>query len=110
MQGGADGPEEIVYLDVRTEGEFQQVRVPGSVLLTAFDVGPSGGMEPVPGFVDSVKEKYPDAGAVEFVVGCRSGARSNAVSAALMGEGYKASNIAGGILEWSATGLPTESG
>jgi rhodanese-related sulfurtransferase len=37
---------------------------------------------------------------------CRSGARSGRVVAYLEQQGYDAYNIAGGIVEWEAAGLP----
>eukprot|EP00636_Phaeomonas_parva_P015918 CAMPEP_0118860626 /NCGR_PEP_ID=MMETSP1163-20130328/6391_1 /TAXON_ID=124430 /ORGANISM="Phaeomonas parva, Strain CCMP2877" /LENGTH=177 /DNA_ID=CAMNT_0006794343 /DNA_START=14 /DNA_END=547 /DNA_ORIENTATION=- len=109
MEGGADGPAEVVYLDVRTESEFKAIRVPGSVLEVAFEMSPMG-MQPVPDFLEKVMKAYPDTDAVKFVVGCKVGGRSNAVATALMANGYDASNITGGIIEWDAQGLPTESG
>mmetsp|Transcript_2086 Transcript_2086/g.9147 ORF Transcript_2086/g.9147 Transcript_2086/m.9147 type:complete len:181 (+) Transcript_2086:81-623(+) len=109
LEGGDDSAKTVVYLDVRTEPEFQQIRVPGSVLVTAFEAGPAG-MTPVPDFMEKVAEMYPDKSAVKLLVGCKSGMRSAAATSALAGAGYDATNIAGGITEWAASELPTETG
>jgi hydroxyacylglutathione hydrolase/adenylyltransferase/sulfurtransferase len=39
---------------------------------------------------------------------CRSGARSGMATDAFRGAGYDAHNLAGGLLEWQAAGLPLE--
>ncbi len=39
---------------------------------------------------------------------CRSGARSALAAQAFGGAGWDAHNMAGGLLEWDATGLPLE--
>jgi rhodanese-related sulfurtransferase len=39
---------------------------------------------------------------------CRSGARSAMATEAFRGAGYDAHNMAGGLLEWDAAGLPLE--
>jgi rhodanese-related sulfurtransferase len=39
---------------------------------------------------------------------CRSGARSAMATEAFRGAGYDAYNLAGGLLEWDAAGLPLE--
>ena len=39
---------------------------------------------------------------------CRSGARSGMATEAFRGAGFDAYNLAGGLLEWDAAGLPLE--
>ena len=39
---------------------------------------------------------------------CRSGARSGMATEAFRGAGFDAYNLAGGLLEWAAAGLPLE--
>jgi rhodanese-related sulfurtransferase len=39
---------------------------------------------------------------------CRSGARSAMAAAALSQAGYDAHNLTGGLLDWTASGLPIE--
>jgi rhodanese-related sulfurtransferase len=39
---------------------------------------------------------------------CRSGARSGMATEAFLGAGFDAYNMAGGLLEWEAAGLPLE--
>jgi rhodanese-related sulfurtransferase len=39
---------------------------------------------------------------------CRSGSRSAMAAEAFRGAGFDAHNLAGGLLEWQATGLPLE--
>lgn len=41
-----------------------------------------------------------------MLVVCRSGARSARVTTALVGAGYDATNLAGGMQSWDAAGLP----
>jgi rhodanese-related sulfurtransferase len=48
----------------------------------------------------------PDA---EIVVVCKVGGRSAQVTAWLRQQGYRASNLAGGVLAWEAAGKPLES-
>jgi hydroxyacylglutathione hydrolase len=41
-----------------------------------------------------------------IVVVCRGGGRSARVAAALLGAGYDATNLAGGLQAWASAGLP----
>lgn len=41
-----------------------------------------------------------------IVVVCRSGGRSSRVTAALLGAGYNAANLTGGMKAWAAAGFP----
>jgi rhodanese-related sulfurtransferase len=45
----------------------------------------------------------------EIVVVCRSGSRSQRVAAFLRAQGFTASNLAGGMQAWAASGLPVVS-
>jgi rhodanese-related sulfurtransferase len=44
----------------------------------------------------------------QVVFYCRSGVRSAMASAALRGAGFDAHNMAGGLLDWRAAGLPLD--
>lgn len=84
------------FLDVREEDEHRAVRTPEAELL------------PLSGFLDAWEERVPRDR--EVVVLCRSGARSGRVTAFLRERGVEAFNVAGGILDWEAEGLPVEKG
>jgi molybdopterin-guanine dinucleotide biosynthesis protein A/rhodanese-related sulfurtransferase len=80
--------------DVREPHEWEEVRVPGAVLV------PLG---TVPDFLDD----FPDSG--EVLVICRSGARSMRACEWLASQGRAPVNVAGGTLAWVAAGFETES-
>lgn len=42
----------------------------------------------------------------KIMVICRSGQRSGVVATALRGAGFDATNVAGGMVDWDASGLP----
>lgn len=44
----------------------------------------------------------------EVVFYCRTGARSGMAAEALQTAGYEAHNMAGGLVDWAAAGLPLE--
>merc|ERR1712023_556756 len=64
-----------IYLDVRTEEEFVQEHVPGSVHVPVFVSDPQGGLVPNANFTAEVARLIPDAES-PLLVGCRSGRRS----------------------------------
>lgn len=92
----ARGLEEgrIILVDVREPNETALERIPGSLLmpLSAFDPG-----------------EIPAPAGREVVFSCRSGRRSVTASLAAQEQGFAySSHLAGGILAWTAAGLPTE--
>jgi molybdopterin-guanine dinucleotide biosynthesis protein A/rhodanese-related sulfurtransferase len=81
--------------DVREPNEWEEVRVPGAVLI------PLGSVQ------DSL-EAFPADG--DVLVICRSGARSMRACEWLATQGLKPINIAGGTLAWVARGFQTDEG
>ncbi len=81
-------------IDVRTELEYAQERIPGARLL---DI--SG-----PGFFDYIQKLPKDR---HYYVYCRSGARSAQAAFFMSQLGLTVFNLFGGILAWSG---PVESG
>lgn len=80
-------------LDVREQNEWDEMRIPGAVLI------PLGQL---PGRVGEVPGGSP------LLVHCRSGARSARAVEWLRANGHsQAVNVAGGILRWTAEGRPT---
>ncbi|MGL4610391.1 MAG: rhodanese-like domain-containing protein [Trueperaceae bacterium] len=85
-----------LLVDVREQNEFDDVRIPGSVLVPLSEFQTR--------YEELPKEK-------EIVMQCRSGARSGQATEFLLTNGYSnVVNMAGGILAWHGAGLPTESG
>jgi rhodanese-related sulfurtransferase len=80
-------------LDVREQEEYDEVHVPGVVLI------PLGQLE------DRINEV--EDGSRVFVI-CRSGARSLKGADILEANGIDAVSVAGGTLGWVASGRPTE--
>ena len=80
-------------LDVREQEEYDEVHVPGVVLI------PLGQLE------DRISEV--EDGSRVFVI-CRSGARSLKGADILEANGIDAVSVAGGTLGWVASGRPTE--
>lgn len=78
--------ENFTLLDVREGWELGIVRLPGTVHIPMNEVS------------DRLGELDP---ATETVVLCRSGRRSLEVARLLEQKGYRAANLAGGILAWS---------
>ena len=86
---------EAVLLDVREQEEWRAVRaqpalhIPMRMLATSTD-------------------RLPAQGTIACI--CHIGARSAVVAEALVGAGYDAVNVAGGMDAWEAAGLPVERG
>jgi len=100
-----------VYIDVRTEGEFEDKNIPGSVLVPAFRDTPEGRV-PVPDeFTNAIANRYPDRES-KLVIGCRSGVRSKAAADWLCEMGYsQLLEVDGGITLWASNPkLPTRQG
>merc|ERR1711976_540152 len=100
-----------IYLDVRTEEEFVQEHVPGSVHVPVFVSDPQGGLVPNANFTAEVARLIPDAES-PLLVGCRSGRRSQTaielLSASEDAPRYEMLNVDGGILAWQEASLPVE--
>jgi hydroxyacylglutathione hydrolase len=78
-------------LDVRHQEEWDAGHAPDAVLVP----------------LDELGDRYTELPIDEpIVVICRSGARSARAAEALVGAGYNAVNLAGGMKAWVAGGLP----
>ena len=78
-------------LDVRHQEEWDAGHAPGAVFLP----------------LDQLDGRYTELALDQpIVVICRSGARSARATEALVGAGYNAVNLAGGMKAWVADGLP----
>lgn len=80
-----------VLLDVREPDEWDTGHAPDALWIPMGDLG-------------ARQSELPDDRAI--VVVCRSGARSARVTTALLGAGYDAANLAGGMQAWAAAGFP----
>jgi len=87
------GNEDIQLIDVRQPEEHDAGRIAGDRLVVLSDLA---------GAVDSIDRERP------VVFYCRSGARSAMATEAFRGAGFDAHNMAGGLLDWHAAGLPLE--
>jgi rhodanese-related sulfurtransferase len=83
--------EGATLLDVRHQDEWDAGHVPDAVFLP----------------LDQLGDRYTELPTEQpIVVICRSGARSAKAAEALVGAGYQAVNLAGGMKAWVAEGLP----
>ena len=83
-------------IDVREQVEWDAGRIPGALFI------PRGLL------AEQIEAAVPDK-STEIVLYCRSGARSGVGTAQLQSLGYTdVVNMAGGILEWQALGLPVD--
>jgi rhodanese-related sulfurtransferase len=90
------GPDAPLLIDVREESEWNEVRIPGAMLI------------PLSQFV-ARQEEIPAGRAL--IMQCRSGGRSGQAALALRTAGRSnVANLAGGITDWKAAGLPVEYG
>jgi rhodanese-related sulfurtransferase len=80
-----------MLLDVRTEGEWAEARIPGAVHIP---------MDQLTVRLDEVADRV--------VCVCAVGARSARVVQFLSAQGYEAVNLDGGIYAWADDGLPVE--
>ena len=89
-------PDAPLLIDVREESEWNEVRIPGAMLI------------PLSQFV-ARQEEIPAGRAL--IMQCRSGGRSGQAALALRTAGRSnVANLAGGITDWEAAGLPVEYG
>jgi rhodanese-related sulfurtransferase len=91
-----DGPDAPLLIDVREESEWNEVHIPGALLI------------PLSQFVARQGE-IPEGRAL--IIQCRSGGRSGQAALALRTAGRtNVTNLAGGITDWEAAGLPVTYG
>jgi rhodanese-related sulfurtransferase len=84
---------ELQLIDVRQPHEHEAGRIAGGRLVELAEV---------PAQADTIDRDRP------LVFYCRSGARSAMATEAFRNAGFDAHNMAGGLLEWHAAGLPIE--
>jgi len=80
-----------MLLDVRTDVEWAQARIPGAVHIA----------------MDQLTSRLAEV-ADQVVCVCAVGARSARVAQFLNAQGYEAVNLDGGIYAWADDGLPVE--
>ena len=84
-----------VLLDVRTQDEFDEERIPGSQFIT----------------LSELQQRSAELPTDREIVGqCKSGGRSAQAAAWLNRNGFVAVNLAGGIDDWKLAGRPVEPG
>lgn len=84
---------EIQLIDVRQPEEHEAGRIAGDRLIELGSLAVE---------VDSIDRGRP------VVFYCRSGSRSAMATEAFRGAGFDAHNMAGGLLDWQAAGLPLD--
>ena len=111
--------EGAVYVDVRTEQEYEAGHVPGSLNVPWKQLGP-GGMVQNPEFLDVMQKCFGKN--EKLIMGCRSGNRSQHAGELLVRSGYAdVSNLTTGfeatrdafgrvIPGWRNVGFPVETG
>lgn len=86
---------EGALVDVRRPDEWDEAHIDGATLVT----------------LDELPERMDELPADQtLLVICRSGGRSAVATEALLGAGYDAINVSGGMLAWIEAGKPTASG
>lgn len=108
-----------IYVDVRSEPEFEQGHPPGALNVPIAHLGP-GGMTPNPDFLNVMLAAF---GKDEpLILGCKAGGRSRRAAEALEQAGYKdLSDMTAGwdgsrdafgrpLPGWSKRNLPVETG
>ena len=86
--------EGSLLIDVREQNEYDELHIPGSILL------------PLSELAERYEELPKDKA---LIMQCRSGGRSGKATEFLLANGYEdVVNMAGGILAWSAADLETE--
>lgn len=90
----ADGPDDLVILDVRTPEEFSEGHIDGAVMLDFYRDD----------FADELAKLDPD---VPYVLYCRSGNRSGQTLAMMDTLGFaEVDDVEGGVINWQTAGLP----
>ena len=82
-----DKNEEVVIVDVRTQGEYDSGHIEGAILI------------PNETIVNDRPEQLSDTDAI-ILVYCRSGNRSNTAAKKLINAGYRNVYDFGGIIDW----------
>jgi rhodanese-related sulfurtransferase len=82
-------------LDVRTSDEYKQAHVSGAELIPLDELPTKTARIP--------KER-------EIICICASGSRSSMAASHLSSQGYKVSNMRGGMVRWIHAGLPVKTG
>ena len=86
----------VVYIDVRTEGEFGNGHPQGAVNIPVAFSDPARGMVMNPNFVRVVEANFGHD--KKIIVGCQAGPRSNAAAGFLQQAGFQdVSNMVGGF-------------
>lgn len=85
--------DDVQLIDVRESYEHEAGRIAGDRLIELGRLTES---------VDAIDRDRP------VIFYCRSGSRSAMATQAFRGAGFDAHNLAGGLLEWQAAGLPLE--
>jgi len=108
-----------VYVDVRSEPEFEAGHVPGSLNVPLLHLGP-GGMTPNPEFLSVFQQAF--GVGEKLIIGCKAGGRSAKAAQQLAAAGYQElSDMSAGwegsrdefgraVPGWSKQGLPVETG
>ena len=84
---------DIQLIDVRQAYEHEAGRIGGDRLIELMALGAQA---------DSIDRERP------IVFYCRTGSRSAMATEAFRGAGFDAHNMAGGLVQWQAAGLPLE--
>jgi rhodanese-related sulfurtransferase len=84
---------QVQLIDVRETGEYRAGRIAGARHIP---------LAQLPAEVAELDRERP------IVFYCRSGSRSAMATEAFRGAGFDAHNMAGGLLDWEAAGLPLE--
>ena len=79
--------DNFILLDVRTESEFQEMRINGAILIPEYEIK------------NRAQNELPDKNAI-LLVYCRSGRRSASAAAELARLGYTNVFDFGGIINW----------
>ncbi len=87
-----DDPQ-IQLIDVRQPEEHEAGRIAGDRLIVLTELAAQAG---------SIDRERP------VIFYCRTGARSAMATDAFRGAGFDAHNLAGGLVQWQAAGLPLE--
>lgn len=117
-----DGGSAVVYIDVRTPGEFDRGHPPGAINIPVVFPDPATRrMTPNPDFLGVVERHVGKAAVV--IVGCQMGGRSQFAAEQMVGAGYTdVSNMQGGfggakspmgevtVAGWLQLGYPVETG
>jgi rhodanese-related sulfurtransferase len=93
----ASVPDQVWLLDIREDDEWAAGHAPGARHIPMTELGARTAEVPQDELI--------------YVI-CRSGNRSARVAQALAGAGWRAVNVAGGMVDWAAVGRPmvTDSG